>query len=152
MLYCPYYSNGLSGIVHVSFRSLFSVFFSFKIQHTYYRANNSIEVSIYCLHSMVIYLSKHQFYQHLCHYYASYLRFFLPSEGINLLNLNICWVGVWVCVCLWVQTWGGPSGAVHGRPPGAAGVGGGSSEGRGRCCATDRRGLGWGGPAWATVA
>ena len=48
-------------------------FFSFKIQHTCYRANNSIEVSIYYLHSVVIYLSKHQFYQHLCHYYASYL-------------------------------------------------------------------------------
>ena len=28
-----------------------------------------------------------------------------------------------------MQTWGGPSGAVHGRPPGAVGVRGGSARG-----------------------
>jgi len=41
-----------------------------------------------------------------------------------------------------VLTWRGPGGAAHGRTPGAAGVGGGSGEGRGSCGATDRRGLG----------
>jgi len=42
------------------------------------------------------------------------MRFFLLSEGVNLLNLILCWIGVWVCVCLSVLRWRGPDGAAHG--------------------------------------
>ena len=42
------------------------------------------------------------------------MRFFLLSEGVNLLNLILCWKGVWVYVCLSVLRWRGPDRAAHG--------------------------------------
>jgi len=137
----------------------FNMFF-YNLESFY---SESVLICLLVIQLHTPYLSKnHTFRISRCYWYASsfttvrtkwlVLRFFLPSEGVNLLNLNIFWVGVWVCVCLWVQTWGGPSGAAHGWPPGAASVGGGSGEGRGSYCAIDRRGLSRGGPAWATTA
>ena len=89
---------------------------------SFYSVSVLISLPVIQLHTPYL-LNNHAFKISRYYWYASsfttvltwlVLRFFLLSEGVNLLNLILCWMGVWVCVCLSLLRWRGPDWAAHG--------------------------------------